>query len=40
MKVEPGFYDVIITYGDSEISAKYDLSMNGKAIAGEFLAEN
>lgn len=36
----PGLYKIIITYGDSEIAAKYDLILNGKPIAGEFLLEN
>ena len=29
-----------MTYGDSEISAKYDIKIQGKAVAGEFLLEN
>jgi hypothetical protein len=38
--VPPGFYKIIITYGDSEIAAKYDIILNEKPIAGEFLLEN
>lgn len=40
MKVNPGYYKIIITYGDSEISAKYDMMLNEKPFAGEFLVEN
>jgi len=38
--MKPGLYNVIVTYGDSEISAKYDLIVNGRPVAGEFLLEN
>jgi len=38
--MEPGFYKIVVTYGDSEISAKYDININGKPVAGEFLLEN
>jgi len=38
--MNPGLYDVTITYGDSEIAAKYDILINDKPVAGEFLLEN
>lgn len=40
LKIIPGFYKIIVTYGDSETAAKYDLIINEKPIAGEFLLEN
>jgi hypothetical protein len=30
----------MVTYGDSEIGAKYDIQVNDEPIAGEFLVEN
>jgi len=38
--VTPGYYNVIVTYGDSEIAAKHDIIINNQPIAGEFLLEN
>lgn len=40
MKVDPGFYDIDITVGDSEIMARYDLQVNKKEAVARFLKAN
>lgn len=38
--VEPGTYKVKLTFGDSEISARHDLTINDTPVFGGFLKED
>jgi hypothetical protein len=40
IKVEPGTYEVKLTFGDSEIAARHDLQVNGEPVFGGFLKED
>jgi len=40
VEVEPAFYEVEITMGDSEIMARYDLQINGVTVVDRFLKVN
>ena len=40
IKVDTGYYDVYVTMGDSEIAARYDLTVNQDENINRFLIEN